>query len=103
VFLRERVGERFDATVSRVSRFGVHVTLDPFFVEGMVPVRTLPGRWDLDEAAHAWRARRGGERLGIGDRVRVELVRVDLQRAWIDFALLQRLERRRPRPPEDTE
>jgi ribonuclease R len=87
VFLRDRIGEAFDGTVTRTSRHGLHVTLDPFFVEGLVPVRTLPGAWDYDEEHFAWRARRGGARLRLGDRVRVRVARVDLERAWIDFAL----------------
>jgi ribonuclease R len=95
VFLRNRVGERYDGTVTRVSRHGVHVTLDPFFVEGLVPVRTLPGVWDLDERGLAWIARVGSERLQLGDRVCVEVARVDLVRGWIDFAWQPRREARR--------
>jgi len=93
VFLRERVGERFPATVTRASRHGLHVTLDPFFVEGLVPIRTLPGRWDFDELHYAWVARGGRERLSLGDRVEVALARVEMLRGWIDFALVRRLER----------
>jgi len=93
VFLRDRVGERFPATVTRASRHGLHVTLDPFFVEGLVPIRTLPGRWDFDEQHYAWVARGGRERLSLGDRVEVALARVEMLRGWIDFALVRRLER----------
>jgi ribonuclease R len=89
VFLQGRVGERFPATVTRVSRHGLHVTLDPFFVEGLVPIRTLPGRWDFDEARFAWHERRGRGRLQIGDRVEVELARVEMLRGWIDFTLVR--------------
>lgn len=92
VFLRDRVGERFPATVTRVSRHGLHVTLDPFFVEGLVPIRTVPGRWDFDEARFAWTARGGRERLSLGDRLEVALARVEMLRGWIDFALVRRLE-----------
>src|SRR5690606_37366831 len=67
VFLRDRVGERFPATITRASRHGLHVTLDPFFVEGLVPVRTLPGRWTFDESRYAWVARGGHDRLSLGD------------------------------------
>jgi ribonuclease R len=93
VFLRAHVGEQYDATVTRMSRHGVHVTLDPFFVEGMIPVRYLPGRWELDERGVTWTAR-DGERLELGDRLRVVVARVELQRGWIDFGLVRRLERR---------
>jgi ribonuclease R len=88
VFLRGRIGERFSATVTRASRHGLHVTLDPFFVEGLVPIRTLPGRWDFDEGRFAWVQRGGRDRIQLGDRVEVTLARVELQRGWIDFALV---------------
>jgi ribonuclease R len=93
VFLQSRVGERFAATVTRVSRYGLHVTLDPFFVEGLVPIRTVPGYWDFDEAHFAWVARGRRDRLQLGDRVEVALTRVEMLRGWIDFALVRRLER----------
>ena len=93
VFLQGRVGERFGSTVTRVSRHGLHVTLDPFFIEGLVPIRTVPGYWDFDEAHFAWVARGRRDRLQLGDRVEVTLSRVDLLRGWIDFALVRRLER----------
>jgi ribonuclease R len=92
VFLQGRVGERFPATITRVSRHGLHVTLDPFFVEGLVPIRTVPGRWDFDEARFAWTARGGRDRLSLGDRIEVALARVEMLRGWIDFALVRRLE-----------
>jgi len=92
VFLQDRVGERFAATVTRVSRYGLHVTLDPFFVEGLVPIRTLSGYWDFDEARFAWVARGRRDRLQLGDRVEVALQRVEMLRGWIDFTLVRRLE-----------
>ncbi len=93
VFLQGRVGERFGSTVTRVSRHGLHVTLDPFFIEGLVPIRTVPGYWDFDEAHFAWIARGRRDRLQLGDRVEVALKRVELLRGWIDFELIRRLER----------
>jgi ribonuclease R len=92
VFLQGRVGECFAATVTRASRHGLHVTLDPFFVEGLVPIRTVPGYWDFDEAHFAWVARGRRDRLQLGDRVEVRLTRVEMLRGWIDFALVRRLE-----------
>jgi ribonuclease R len=97
VFLRPRVGERFDATVTRVARHGFYATLDPFFVDGLVPLRTLGRRFELDDRGVALVSRTTGERFGLGDRVRVAVSQVDVVRGWIDFALLERLEPGRPR------
>jgi ribonuclease R len=98
--MKPRLGERFDATVTRVARHGFYATLDPFFVEGLVPARDLRGRFELDERAIALVARGSGERFALGDRVRVRVAQVDLVRGWIDFALEQRLDRPRRRARE---
>jgi ribonuclease R len=87
VFMRDRVGEQYDATISRVAKHGFYATLDPFFVDCLVPLRTLAGRFELDERGAALVARRGGSRFALGDRVRVVVTQVDLVRGWIDAAL----------------
>jgi ribonuclease R len=95
VFLRDRVGERLPGTVSRVVKHGVYVALDPFFVEGLVHVRRLPGIWQLDERTFSLVARGGRDRLRLGDRVEIRIARVDVARGWIDFDLVGRIERLR--------
>jgi len=90
VFLRERVGERFAGSVSRVAKHGVYVALDPFFVEGLVHVRRLPGVWHLDERSFSLVSRGGRDRLRLGDRVEIRVVAVDVARGWIDFELVER-------------
>ncbi len=89
VFMRDRLGESFDATVTRVARHGFYATLDDFFVEGLVPVRTLRGHFDFDESQFALIAHGSGARFGLGDRVRITVSDVNLVRGWIDFALLE--------------
>ena len=90
VFLRERIGERFGGSVSRVAKHGVYVALDPFFVEGLVHVRRLPGVWQLDERSFSLVARGGRDRLRLGDHVEIRVVAVDVARGWIDFELVER-------------
>ncbi|RIL07896.1 MAG: ribonuclease R [Proteobacteria bacterium] len=93
VFMKPRVGESYEATITRVARHGFYATPDDFFVEGLVPVRTLHGRFELDERGVALVAR-GTARFTLGDRVQVRVAQVDLVRGWIDFAL----ESEPPRP-----
>jgi ribonuclease R len=88
VFMRERLGDCFDATVTRVARHGFYATLDAFFVDGLVPLRALRGHFEFDESKLALTARGSGERFALGDRVRVSVSQVDLVRGWIDFELL---------------
>jgi ribonuclease R len=88
VFLAAHVGEIHDGSVSGVARHGLYVTLDAFFVEGLVHVSRLPGEFELDEAAHALVARGSRRRLRLGDAVRVRIDAADPVRGRIDFSLL---------------
>ena len=92
VFMRGHLGESFDATVTRVARHGFYATLDDFFVDGLVPVRTLRGDFEFDETRVALIARGNGVRFGLGDRVRVTVSGVSLVRGWIDFEFRERLD-----------
>jgi ribonuclease R len=88
-FMRPRLGEVFAGAVTGVARHGVYVTLDAFFVEGLVPAAALRGRFELDEHHHAFVARRGRGALRLGSRARVRVAQVELVRAWLDFELIE--------------
>ncbi|MCG8592307.1 MAG: VacB/RNase II family 3'-5' exoribonuclease [Proteobacteria bacterium] len=87
--LSGRVGEAFAGRVSGVARHGVYVTLDGVFADGLLPVGSLRGRWNLDERRLAWRAARGRARLGVGDALTVRLDAVDLTKGWITLSLIE--------------
>jgi ribonuclease R len=87
VFLAAHVGETHAGTVSGVARHGLYVTLDAFFVEGLVHSSRLPGRFELDERAHALVARGSRRRFRLGDRLPVRIDASDPVRGRIDFSL----------------
>jgi ribonuclease R len=89
VFVASHLGEEHAGTVSGVARHGLYVTLDAFFVEGLVHVSRLPGDFELDEAAHALVARGSRRRLRLGDPVTVRVDAADPVRGRIDFAWVQ--------------
>jgi ribonuclease R len=93
IFMTRHVGEAYEGTLTGVARHGFYVTLDPFFVEGLVHVSTLPAYAVFDERNHALALRGSRERFRLGDRVRVAVDRVDLRKGWINFSLLERLPR----------
>jgi ribonuclease R len=87
-FMRERVGEEFAASVSGVAAFGIFVALDEVYVEGMVHVSELGNDYyHFDAARHQLTGERTGRRFRLGDRVRVKLVRADLETTRLDFVL----------------
>ena len=96
----DRVGEVFPGTVSAVTSFGLFVELDGIYVEGLVHVTALKADYYHFEPAHH---RLVGERTHrtyrLGDRLRVRVVRVDLDDRKVDFELA---EEAKP-PPEARE
>ncbi|MDR2298526.1 MAG: ribonuclease R [Comamonas sp.] len=89
-YMREHLGEEFAGTVSSVTTFGIFVTLDAMYVEGLVHITELGGDYfRFDEARQELRGERSGVRYGIGTRVRVQVSRVDLDGRRIDFRLVR--------------
>jgi ribonuclease R len=89
-FLAPRVGEEFAATMTGAAPFGLWLTLDEHFVEGLVHVSKLREFVEYDERRHAFRAQRSGERFELGDRFDVAVESVDQIRARIDFRIVRR-------------
>lgn len=89
-YMKDRIGEVFDGSVSSVVPFGIFVALDGVFVEGLVHVSELgQDYFHFDERAHAMVGERSGRRFRLADRVRVQLVRVDMEANKIDFRLAE--------------
>ncbi len=89
-FMREKVGEQFRGTVTGVAPFGVFVTLDGLFVEGLVHVSELgTDYFQFNEALHELRGERTGQRFRLTDPVTVQVARVDLEARKIEFRLVR--------------
>ncbi|AKU91729.1 ribonuclease R [Vulgatibacter incomptus] len=88
LFVRDRVGEAFDATVISVTDFGFFAELDELPVEGLVRAEELGTSWELDEERYRLVFPATGRAFGMGDRVRVEIASVDLAKRQISLALL---------------
>ncbi len=89
-YMREHLGEEFNGTVSTVAAFGLFVTLDAMFVEGLVHITELGGEYyRFDELRQELRGERTGIRYAVGTRVRVQVSRVDLDGRKIDFRMVR--------------
>jgi ribonuclease R len=89
-YMRDRLGEEFSGTVSAVAGFGLFVTLDALYVDGLVHITELGGEYyRFDEARQELRGERTGVRYGVGTRVRVQVSRVDLDGRKIDFRMVR--------------
>ncbi|MFN2646433.1 MAG: ribonuclease R [Burkholderiales bacterium] len=85
-FMRDRVGERFGGTITGVVPFGLFVTLDDYYVDGLVHISEL-GRdyFEYDGARHMLFGSRSKKRFRLADRMQVKLVRVDVDQRKIDL------------------
>lgn len=86
---RKYVGERLPGTVTGVQGFGLFIaTLEPF-LEGMVPVQTLPRDfYEADEHGSILVGTKKGYRFGLGDPVEVEIHGVNLNRRQVEMRLV---------------
>jgi ribonuclease R len=89
-FMAERVGEDFDSLVISTAKYGLFVELADLFVEGLVPIDTLPGdQYAYQENVRKIVGKRTGRAFSIGDRVRVVLDRVDDSDRKLQFSILE--------------
>ena len=87
VFLSSRVGEEFWAYVSAVVGFGLFVTLEDIYVDGLVPISSLGDDfYRYEEVEHRLVGSSTGRIFRLGDRLRVKLVRADAEKRGLDFA-----------------
>jgi ribonuclease R len=87
-YMKERIGEVFDGSISAVTAFGIFVALDQVYVEGLVHVTELgEDYFKFDAIKHQMLGERTGKRFRLGDRLQVKLVKADLESGKIDFVL----------------
>ncbi|MGZ5095167.1 MAG: ribonuclease R [Burkholderiales bacterium] len=87
-YMRDKVGEAFTGSISGVAAFGVFVALDDLYVEGLLHISELGNDYyHFDAIKHELMGERTKQRYRLGDRVRVKVVRVDLDTTKIDFVL----------------
>jgi ribonuclease R len=89
-YMHGHLGEEFGGLVSSVTSFGLFITLDAMYVEGLVHITELGGEYyRFDEVRQELRGERSGMRYAIGTRVKIQVSRVDLDGRRIDFRLIQ--------------
>jgi ribonuclease R len=101
-YMREHLGEEYGGVVTSATGFGLFVTLDAMYVEGLVHITELGGEYfRFDEMRQELRGERTGIRYGIGSRVRIQVSRVDLDGRKIDFRLVREADESLPRNGKD--
>jgi ribonuclease R len=85
-YMQDHVGETFVGAITGVTAFGLFVTLDEYFVDGLVHISELgKDYYEFDATRHMLLGSRTKKRYRLADRMKVKLVRVDLDSRKIDF------------------
>ena len=88
-FMIDKVGDEFAAMIISTTRFGFFVELEELFIEGLVPLDTLPGdRYLYHENVRKIIGERSRRQFSIGDKVRVRLDRVDGVEKKLQFSVV---------------
>jgi ribonuclease R len=89
-FMAERVGQDFEALIISTAKYGLFVELADLFIEGLIPIDTLPGdQYTYQENVRKVVGKRTRREFSIGDPARVILDRVDANERKLQFSLLE--------------
>jgi ribonuclease R len=100
-FMADKVGDEFEGYITGVAQFGLFIELIEHYVEGLVHVSSMADDYyRFLEQQHVLRGENTKKVYRLGDKVRVQVVRVDMERRQIDLGLVDILEavRREERP-----
>jgi ribonuclease R len=93
-FMVNKVGDEFDGYITGVTAFGLYIELVEHFVEGMVHVSTMADDYyRFVDRAHILRGENTGQVYRLGDRVRVQVIKVDMERRQVDLGIVDILEK----------
>jgi ribonuclease R len=85
-YMSDRLGKVFDGVISGVTEWGIYVEIIENQCEGMVSVRDLGDDfYEYDDENYCLRGRMNGKVYTLGDRVKVEVVKADLQKKQLDY------------------
>ncbi|RJQ46546.1 MAG: ribonuclease R [Gammaproteobacteria bacterium] len=98
-YMMDKIGEAFDGIVTGVTGFGLFVELKDIYIEGLVHVTALTSDYyHFDPAQHRLTGERTRTVYRLGDKVRVKVMRVDLDNKKIDFEIEQPASRKTGKP-----
>jgi ribonuclease R len=93
-FMADKVGDEFEGYVTGVAAFGLFIELTEHFVEGLVHVSTMADDYyRFVESAHMLRGENTQKAFRLGDKVKVQVIRVNMDVRQIDLGLVEILDR----------
>ena len=89
-FMKDKIGEVFSGVISGITDWGLYVELDENKCEGMVPIRELDDDFYIfDEKNYCLTGRHTHRAYQLGEKVKVEIMRANMERKQLDFKLVK--------------
>ena len=87
-FMADKIGNTYDAHISGITSYGIYAQIDETHCEGMIPIRDLGNDYyDFDEKNYMIIGRRHHTKYQLGDPIRIQVARANLERKQLDFTL----------------
>ncbi len=88
-YMNDHLGEVYEGVISGVTEWGLFVEINDNKCEGLVPMRDLADDYyDFDEKNYCLIGRRHANRYRLGDNVKVQVARANLDKKQLDFVLV---------------
>ncbi len=89
-FMLDKTGHQYEGIISGVAEWGIYVEIVENLCEGLVPIRDLMDDfYEYDEDNYCLTGRNTGKKYQMGDTVNVEVIRANLPKRQLDFALVE--------------
>ena len=89
-FMADKIGNTYDAHISGLTSYGIYAQIDETHCEGMIPIRDLGNDYyDFDEKNFVIVGRRHHTKYQLGDAIRIQVARANLERKQLDFTLAE--------------
>ena len=87
-FMADKIGNTYDAHISGLTSYGVYAQIDETHCEGMIPIRDLgDDYYDFDEKNFVIYGRRHHTKYQLGDPIRIQVARANVERKQLDFII----------------
>ena len=94
-FMSAHLGEEFDGVISGVTEWGLYVEINENKCEGLVPIRDLEDDYyEFDEKNYCLTGRHKKRNYRLGDPIRIQIARANLEKEQVDFALIEKNNKR---------
>jgi ribonuclease R len=89
IVMADKVGQEFDATITGLIEFGVFVMVDDYYAEGLLKIKAVDDDYyNYEEKNFRFVGRSTKKQLKVGTRIRVKLVRVNIEKRFMDFTFV---------------